>query len=87
MEFNQTVNWEKSSKVCKMTQLKKDGKVFFIGDLSKNIKLTLHKMGGDFGADKAGNPFWNLSFVPVSYTKIEAKQEPEFGKNTEEVPF
>ena len=78
MEFEAKVSWDKGGKVCKMTQAKsKEGKTFFIGDLGKNLKITLHKIGGDFGVDKKGNSLWNLSFVPVTYTKVEPKPEPK----------
>ena len=73
MDFKATVQWDKGGKVCKLTQLKKDDKTFFIGDLGKNIKVTLHKIGGDYGKDKKGNPLWNLSFAPITYTKVEAQ--------------
>ena len=74
MEFKSTVEWEKSIKVAKMTQLKtKDGRTFFSGELGKLIKITLHKNTGLYGVDKKGNPTWTLAFIPVSYEKIEEK--------------
>lgn len=76
MEFKSEVQWDKGGKICKLTQLKnKEGKVYFMGDLGKTIKVTLHKIGGDYGTDKSGNPLWNLNFAPIKYTKIEEKAQ------------
>jgi hypothetical protein len=68
MNFKSEINWENKIKACKVFLRKdKNNKQFFVGDLTKTIKVIIQKNNSQYA--KEGE--WIISFVPVIFKKVE----------------
>jgi hypothetical protein len=82
MNFKTKIEWDKSSKLCKLyTKKSSKGEVYMMGDFNKMFKITIWKRKGYQGAED----FYEAQLIPVKYEK-QSEDNAEHPTNTKQAP-